>query len=99
MASDPRRVQEVFLAAVEQVDGAARTALLGRECGGDDELRRHVEALLAAHDASGSFLGSPAIAATGAFTSGIDQMALRADVAAADRAGTVLAGRYKLVEE
>ena len=30
-----------------------------RECGGDSELRRRVDALIAAHDQSGSFLDSP----------------------------------------
>ena len=32
---------------------------LERECGGDSELRRRVDALIAAHELSGSFLDSP----------------------------------------
>ena len=55
MASEPERVQEVFLAAVEK-DGDERARLLDRECGSDVELRQQVQALLRAHDDPGSFL-------------------------------------------
>jgi serine/threonine protein kinase len=51
-----KRVQSVFLAAVEAADPAARAAVLDRECGADAELRQRVEALLRAHDDSGSLL-------------------------------------------
>jgi serine/threonine protein kinase len=61
MPADPQRIQSVFLAAVEAADPAARAALLGRECGEDAELRQRVEALLVAHDRSGSFLDHPAV--------------------------------------
>ena len=47
MLSDPKRVQSVFLAAVEQ-SAADRAACLDRECGADVELRQRVEALLKA---------------------------------------------------
>jgi hypothetical protein len=50
MPADPKRVQDVFLAAVEQPD---RAAYLDQACGADAELRLRVEALLRAHDASG----------------------------------------------
>lgn len=56
MAIDPTRVQEVFLLAVEQSDLTARREILDRECGGDLDLRQRVEALLAAHGTSASFL-------------------------------------------
>jgi serine/threonine protein kinase len=59
MPTDPNRVQAVFLAAVER-PVAERPAVLDRECGSDAELRRRVETLLQAHDASGSFLEAPA---------------------------------------
>src|SRR5207248_8652406 len=59
MPADPKRVQEVFLAAAE-AEPAARAAVLDRACGGDPELRRRAEALLAAHDDPGSFLAKPA---------------------------------------
>jgi serine/threonine protein kinase/WD40 repeat protein len=50
MPPDPKRVQAVFLAAVEQPDPAGRAAVLDRECSGDPELRGRVEALIRAHD-------------------------------------------------
>ena len=59
MPIDPSRIQAVFLLAVEAIDAAARAQVLNRECGADAELRQRVEALLAAHDASGGFLDRP----------------------------------------
>jgi serine/threonine protein kinase/Tfp pilus assembly protein PilF len=56
MPFDPKRAQEVFLAAVEQTDAAARLAFLDRECQHEPELRRRVESLLAAHDSPDTFL-------------------------------------------
>jgi hypothetical protein len=50
MPLDPKRVQEVFLAAASKHDPADRTAILDRECLFDRELRLRVEALLRAHD-------------------------------------------------
>src|SRR5262249_28276482 len=61
MLVEPKRVQEVFLAAVEVADPAARAAVLTRECGADAELRRRVEVLLKAHDEPGDSLGQPAV--------------------------------------
>ncbi len=58
MAVDPARAKSLFLAASDLVDPAKRAAYLERECGGDAELRQRVEALLAAHEASGNLLGS-----------------------------------------
>jgi serine/threonine protein kinase/tetratricopeptide (TPR) repeat protein len=60
MPADPQRVQAVFLAAIEAADPTARAALLTRECGDDAELRQRVDALLQAHDQSGSSLDHPA---------------------------------------
>jgi serine/threonine protein kinase len=51
MPIDFQRVQSVFQ-AVAELPPAERAALLERECGGDAELRRGVEALLQAHDDS-----------------------------------------------
>jgi hypothetical protein len=61
MPTDPKRVQEVFLAAAELPGQAARTDSLERECGGDVDLRARVEALLRAHDEPGDSLpgGAP----------------------------------------
>ena len=47
-----RRIEDVLHAALEQPP-ADREAFLERECGGDDELRREVASLLAAHERSG----------------------------------------------
>ncbi|MFL5330876.1 MAG: tetratricopeptide repeat protein [Gemmataceae bacterium] len=58
MPIDSKRVQAVFLAAVEQAD---RAAILDRECGDDLELRRRVEALLKANDEPASYLDEPAV--------------------------------------
>jgi hypothetical protein len=40
MPPDPKRVQAVFLAAVEFREPADRAAVLDAECSGDAELRR-----------------------------------------------------------
>ena len=50
MRLDPVRVKEVFLTAVEQPSPAERVGYLDAACAGNAELRRRVEALLAAHD-------------------------------------------------
>jgi serine/threonine protein kinase/tetratricopeptide (TPR) repeat protein len=60
MPSDPKRVQAVFLAAVDQ-PAVERYAVLDRECGADADLRHRVEALLRAHDQPGSYLNEPVV--------------------------------------
>jgi len=52
MPLNPKRVQAVFLEAVNHHDLAKRAAILDRECMGDAELRQGVKALLKAHDRS-----------------------------------------------
>ncbi|MFO0957042.1 MAG: serine/threonine-protein kinase [Isosphaeraceae bacterium] len=64
MPTDPNRVKEIFLEAAERRDRALRIAYLDRACGGDDELRNRVEALLRSHDEGGSILDVPADAPT-----------------------------------
>jgi serine/threonine protein kinase/tetratricopeptide (TPR) repeat protein len=84
MPADPKRLQSIFLAAEEADD---RAAVLDRECGGDAELRRQVEKLLAAHDDSAEL--PAANGATGDYASvAIEKLA----------PGSVFAGRYKLRE-
>jgi serine/threonine protein kinase/WD40 repeat protein len=51
----------IFLEALDIADPAQRQAYLDRACAGDAALRRQVEALLAAHERSGSFLDVPAL--------------------------------------
>ncbi len=61
MPVDARRVQAVFLAAVEAADPVQLAAILDRECASDPELRRRVEALLQAHREPASVLDRPAV--------------------------------------
>jgi WD40 repeat protein/tRNA A-37 threonylcarbamoyl transferase component Bud32 len=61
MPADPARVQELFLAALDLPDEAARAAHLEAACAGDAELRGRVEALLRAHDRPDSLLVAPVV--------------------------------------
>jgi serine/threonine protein kinase/tetratricopeptide (TPR) repeat protein len=81
MPTDFQLVQSVFQ-AVAELPPAERAAVLERECGGDAELRRRVEALLQAHDGCGE-LPAAEHEPTGAYVAGV----------ASDQ---VFAGRYKL---
>jgi eukaryotic-like serine/threonine-protein kinase len=54
------RVKDVFHLALERPAGE-RSALVGEACGGDQDLRREVERLLASHAAAGSFIERPAV--------------------------------------
>src|SRR5262249_19751966 len=49
------RIQSIFDEALAR-EGPARAAFVAEACAGDDELRREVESLLAAHADAGSFL-------------------------------------------
>ncbi|MGH7888760.1 MAG: serine/threonine-protein kinase, partial [Candidatus Binatia bacterium] len=55
-----RQWPSIYHAALE-LEAGERTAFLDRACDGDEELRREVESLLAAHDEDGSFLEAPAL--------------------------------------
>src|SRR5439155_12785139 len=55
--------RDIFLAVLDLPDPAARTAYLDEACGGDTALRARVEALCRSHDAAGSFLAEPVVAA------------------------------------
>jgi len=91
MSADPRRVKELFGAALDLPDATARQALLDRECSDDPELRRRVEVLLAAHNQPESVLERP--------------LAIQCEPATdtfrprGETIGTVIADRYKLLEE
>jgi serine/threonine protein kinase len=56
------RAKDVFLGAVEIADPGERAAFLDAACAGDAELRRRVEALLAAHERPESLLDRAAVA-------------------------------------
>jgi serine/threonine protein kinase len=83
------RTESVFAAAVALADADKRAAYLEQACAGDATLRGRVEALLRAHARAGHLLDRPVPGGpelTGAYTSGA-------------LPGTVIAGRYKLLEE
>ncbi|MFO0935552.1 MAG: serine/threonine-protein kinase [Gemmataceae bacterium] len=84
MSTDMQRLQSLFGDAAEITDPANRAAYLERECGGDEELRQRVEKLLAAHEDSQDL---PPADKTGVYSPTTSLV------------GTVIAGRYKLLEE
>jgi hypothetical protein len=101
MPAEPRPLKALFLAALD-VAPDERGAWLERECGPDAELRRHLELMLAAHDAPHSLLDRPAPAADspGAVTGAFDAAAVSGpSPAEPEVVGAVIADRYKLVEE
>jgi WD40 repeat protein/serine/threonine protein kinase/tetratricopeptide (TPR) repeat protein len=87
MAVDPARVRDVFLSAAAVPD-AQRAAHLDCACGPDCELRAEVERLLAAHADPASVL-EPPLPTLPSTDSHAPQL----------EAGTLLAGRYKLLAE
>ena len=54
------RIKQIFASALER-DSSTRVAFLDGACAGDVEMRREVESLLAAHQASDSFLEHAAV--------------------------------------
>src|SRR5271167_3636177 len=83
-----------------------RATFLDAACAGQPQLRAAVEALLAAHEASGSFLNQPAVAdlpATGAHTPEPEKappyLAATTDHRPQTEPGAVIAGRYTLQEK
>jgi serine/threonine protein kinase len=94
MPADPARVKELFVAALEQPDAEARRALLDRECGEDAELRRRVDLLLAAHDHPDSAVEQPF-----AVADEVESPPTAPYTEPAEPAGTIIAGRYKLLQE
>jgi eukaryotic-like serine/threonine-protein kinase len=59
----PERYQKAghLYHAVLEIEPEARAAFLEGACGGDAELRREVESLLAAHDKVGNYFAAPAV--------------------------------------
>ena len=77
------RLEEVFSAA-RDLPALERAAFLERACGGDAELRRQADSLLAAHEQAGDFLDHT--------------IPLSAPDFLIERTGTMI-GRYKLLEK
>jgi formylglycine-generating enzyme required for sulfatase activity/serine/threonine protein kinase len=61
LSLDPKRVEEVFSAALQKGSPDERAAFLEAACGGDVALRGRVDALLHAHAEASDFLGRPAV--------------------------------------
>jgi serine/threonine protein kinase len=78
---------ELFEAALERPT-RERSAFLDEACSGNDALRRRLLALLARHDEEASFLEAPA-----------DELNVTSPPTASERPGSVIAGRYKLLEQ
>jgi hypothetical protein len=90
MPLDPRRVKELFVAAVELPVDPARQAFLDRECGDDAELRQRLDVLLAAHDAPHPAVNQPLAAEMPGATAAYESL-----TAPAEAVGSVIAGKYR----
>src|SRR5436190_23900986 len=92
--------ETVFFAALAKGDPAERAAYLNEACGADDELRRRVDRLLAAHPQVGSFLQDDAAVRPAPFVG--EGRGVRGGATLDDpireRPGTVI-GPYKLLEQ
>src|SRR5271156_4147398 len=97
MAIDAAREKSLFLAVSDLSDPAERAAYLDRECGGDAELRGRVEALLRANDAA----PLPPAEAPGATSARLFDCQPETEDYSDPTAcvGSVVAGKYKLIEE
>jgi len=91
MTDADRHLMTIFTGALDRDSGPQRAAYVDEACGGDAALRGRVDALLRAHEQAGGFLEARP-------TAGLES-ASTAEAAANPMAGTVIAGRYKLVEE
>ena len=90
--------ESLFAAALERPTEGERRAFLDRACAGDGDLRRRVELLLAAHDRSTGILDQPA-GPTGTAAEATALADTRGvSLSLGERAGTLVAGRYRLIE-
>jgi serine/threonine protein kinase/tetratricopeptide (TPR) repeat protein len=89
MAETADRVESLFAAAVA-LRPEERGAYLERECSGESALRDRILALLRAHDLAGHVIDRPV-------NGDADQTAGYARTS--EQPGTIIAGRYKLLEE
>jgi len=96
MAVDAARAKSLFLAASDLDDPAERTAYLDRECCSDAELRGRVEALLRANDAAPLPRAERREATSTPLPDRPVPTENHGDPTA--RVGSVVAGRYKLIE-
>src|SRR6516225_8591046 len=87
MTESEQHLMTIFSAALDRESEAERAAFLDQACRDNPALRERVEALLRAHGQAGGFLEPRGTAA------------FESSSAANPVAGTVIAGRYKLIEE
>lgn len=93
MSNEPERLKQLF-AAASVLQGEARSEFLDRECGRDSKLRGRLVELLFAHDNSSGLLATrSAILGDDSATPPTSDLPARVAV------GTVIAGRYTLVQE
>src|SRR5262245_32737387 len=81
---DERHLMTIFSDALDREAGATRVAYLDEACKDDPELRARIEALLRAHENVDQFLEPQSVSTL--------------DAATNPQPGTLLAGRYKLLE-
>jgi WD40 repeat protein/serine/threonine protein kinase/lipopolysaccharide biosynthesis regulator YciM len=104
--NSPSMVEDIFLAAVGKNSPQERVAYLDSVCQGDEDLRRRVERLLAAHPQVGDFLEKEPIP----FGQTVDSTPGNEDKPAFvfegttefrpdSAAGMIIAGRYTLIEK
>jgi serine/threonine protein kinase len=88
---------DLFAAVIAIAEPEERAALLERECAGRPELRDRIDQLVSAHFKSNALLDVPEVAPTSPHASnGSETESLPI---AAEVAGTVIAGRYKLLQQ
>jgi serine/threonine protein kinase/lipopolysaccharide biosynthesis regulator YciM len=97
MDQSARGVKAVFDHALEIDTPAERRAYLDDACAGQPDLRLHVESLLSAFAAAGSFLDQPAAVALDTPVSAATPVPAPAGTVAAEGPGTCL-GPYQLVQ-
>jgi eukaryotic-like serine/threonine-protein kinase len=100
MSDADRHLMTIFATALEREDGPARDAYLAEACAAAPELRARVEALLRAHGLAGHFL-EPTIPArhTSELPADLPPDGSTGHWEATLATGSVVAGRYKLLEE
>ena len=91
MPADPVVVKSLFLELAAIDDLTPRAARLVERCGADSELLARVNALLTAHDRAAE-VGRTATSSNESVTSSIEPPL------GEERIGTILAGKYKLIE-
>jgi hypothetical protein len=104
MNADPRRIKELFVAALDLPTPEDRQALIERECGANAELRQRLEALLQAHDRPAPVLNQPLTMAAAEDSAACGSEAAPVDPGrtpehAGEKPGTIVADRYKLLEQ